>query len=138
MAQTTYVKGNVRKDAVAILPKDCRVTEARVLETLYGGGWVPTHLRAVEVDELPSAAAELERLTGLYGAKAVEDAYGNATQARKSITEILAMSPAQVKASGLLLENDATPVEVEGGKAKKGGKAAASADSGGESAQAAT
>lgn len=154
-----YVKGTIRKDVVAITPKDCRVTEARVLETLYGGGWVPTQLRAVAVVEVPSAATELERLTNLYGAEAIEKAYGHPASARQVIAELLTMSPAKVKASGLLVENDATPVVVldedgdapaprkpaaskaapkpAGTKPRKGGSAAASVDSGGDSAQAA-
>ena len=144
MAQTTYVKGTIRKDAVAIIPKDCRATEARVLEHLYGGGWVPASLRAVEVGELPHPAEELARLEALYGAETVEKAYGHAATARQAIAEILAMTPAKVKASGLLVENDAVPLVIEGeaptatkASGRKGGKAAASVDSGGESAQAA-
>lgn len=148
MPSITYVKGTIRKDAVAIIPKECRVTEARVLESIYGAGWVPAQLRAVEVGELPTAVAELERIVGVYGHEAVEKAYGHEFNARQAIGEILAMSPAKVKASGLLVENDAVPVEVlddavpasgkaAGKAAKQGAKAAASADSGGESAQAA-
>lgn len=150
-----YVKGNVRKDAVEITQKECRVTEARVLETLYGGGWVPSQLRAVPVAEMPHATEELERLTNLYGHEAIEKAYGHPASARQVIAELLGMTPAQVKASGLLVENDATPVVVlgedgdapaprkpaaskpAGTKPRKGGSAAASVDSGGESAQAA-
>ena len=143
MAQAIYVKGTIRKDAVAIIPKDVRVTEARVLETLYKDAWKPLQVRAVEVAEAPTAQGEAERLVALYGEEAFENAYGKPVQARQALTEILALtSPAKVKASGLLLESDAKPIEVLGeavsAKGKgKGGKAAASADSGGESAQAA-
>lgn len=141
MAQAIYVKGTIRKDAVAIIPKDVRVTEARVLETLYKDAWKPLQVRAVEVAEAPTAQGEAERLVALYGEEAFENAYGKPVQARQALTEILALtSPAKVKASGLLLESDAKPIEVLGEDAKgkgKGGKAAASADSGGESAQAA-
>lgn len=113
MTTLIYVKGTVRKDAVAILTKDCLVTEVRLLETLYGGGWTPQSLRAVEVVDAPTAVDEAERLGNLYGAEAFEKAYGHPASARQALTEILAMdSPAKVKASGLLVENDAVPLEV--------------------------
>lgn len=145
MAKAIYVKGAIRKDAVAIIPKDVRVTEARVLETLYKDAWKPRQVRMVEVAEAPTAQGEAERLVALYGEEAFENAYGKPVQARQALTEILALdSAAKVKASGLLLENDAHPIEVVGedapGKAggkRKGNAVAASADSGGESAQAA-
>lgn len=149
MAQAIYVKGTVRKDAVAILPKDCRVTEARVLETLYKEAYVPAEIRAGTVAEELTAQGELERLQAVYGHEAVENAYGKDGQARRAVAEVLALdTPAKVKASGLLMENDAVPlVVVDGdgnapaakpsGRKGKGGDAAASADSGGDSAQAA-
>lgn len=125
MAKIVYVKGSIRKDAVEITHKECRVTEARVLETLYGQGWVPAQLRAVEVDEVPSASAELDRLVALYGIEAVEKAYGNAAAARQVVAELLAMdTPQQVKRSGILVENDAVPLVLVSDK--KGASAAAS------------
>lgn len=136
MAKIVYVKGSIRKDAVEITHKEVRVTEARVLETLYGLGWVPSQLRAVEVGELPTAAAEVERLGRLYGPEVVESAYGHAAAARQAVAELLAMdTPAQVKRSGILVENEAVPLVLVGDKptGKKGGKAAASDSSPDES-----
>ena len=135
MAKLVYVKGTVRKDAVAILTKDCRVTEARVLETLYKDAWVPQELRLVEVEGETTPQSEAERLITLYGPEAFEDAYGKPGQARQALAEVLALdTPAKVKASGLLLENEGTPVTVA--PDRKGTRAAASAGSG-EPAQAA-
>lgn len=132
MAKIVYVNGSIRKDAVEITQKECRVTEARVLETLYGLGWIPNQLRAIDVAELPSPAQELERLVGLYGDEAIEKAYGNAASARQAVAELLAMdTPAQVKRSGILIENEAVPLVLVADKpaGKKGGSAAASDES---------
>lgn len=113
MPKLIYVNGSVRKDAVAIITKDCRVTEARVLETIYGGSWMPQTLRSVDVDEMPSPTDEAARMESLYGKEIVEKAYGHPASARQAIAEILALdTPQKVKASGLLVENDAVPLEV--------------------------
>lgn len=133
MAKIVYVKGSIRKDAVEITHKECRITEARLLESLYAEGWIPYQLKAVEVDELPSPAQELDRLVNLYGDEAVAKAYGTAASARQAVAELLDMdTPAQVKRSGILVENDAVPLVLVpvAGTPKKGGSAAASDGSG--------
>jgi hypothetical protein len=94
--QRIYVKGTVRKDAVEITPKEVAITEAMILEQIYGEAWVPTSVRTVEVDNVPSPAQELERLNRAYDHEAVAKAFGagDAT-ARQAITAVMKLDSAQ-------------------------------------------
>lgn len=128
MKKIVYVKGTVRKDAVEIIPKEVRVPEARVLEVKYGEAWVPTSVREVEIedDQYPDAQSELDRLANHYGPDVVNEAFGTAIQARKDVSELLAMTTAQaVKDSGVIPEV-AGPISVEKAP-EKGTKAFAQA-----------
>lgn len=128
MKKIVYVKGTVRKDAVEIIPKEVRVPEARVLEVKYGEAWVPTSVREVEIedDQYPDAQSELDRLANHYGPEVVNEAFGTAIQARKDVSELLAMTTAQaVKDSGVIPEV-AGPISVEKAP-EKGTKAFAQA-----------